>query len=177
MSGVRRVRLGMITPSSNTALEPATASMLAGLADTSAHFARLRVTEIGLGAASSRQFDMEPMLAAAELLGDARCAAICWNGTSGSWLGLDRDETLCEAIRARVGIPATSAALALLDAFGSLGVRRYGLVTPYEREVQDAIVSQLAARGYECVAERHSGLRVNFDFAQVTADAIAAMIR
>lgn len=177
MSGPRRVRLGMITPSSNTALEPATAAMLRGLPDTSAHFARLRVTEIGLGAAASRQFDMQPMLGAAELLADARCDAICWNGTSGSWLGLEQDRALCEAIRGRVGIPATSASLALGDAFAALEVRRYGLVTPYASEVQEAIVSQLAARGCECVAERHSGLRVNFEFAEVPAEHVDEMIR
>ena len=177
MSAVRRVRLGMITPSSNTALEPATASMLAGVPETSAHFARLRVTEIGLGTASSRQFDIQPMLAAAELLADAHCDAICWNGTSGSWLGLEHDRAVCEAIRARTGIPATTASLALRDAFTSLGVRRYGLVTPYEADVQEAIVSQLAALGYVCVAERHSGLRVNFEFAGVPAERIATMVR
>ena len=45
-----RRRVGMITPSSNSVLEPVTAAMLAGCSDVTAHFARLRVTEIALDA-------------------------------------------------------------------------------------------------------------------------------
>ena len=40
--------LGMLTPSSNTVLEPMTVEMLRGLDDVSAHFGRFRVTEISL---------------------------------------------------------------------------------------------------------------------------------
>ena len=39
--------LGMLTPSSNTTLEPVTAAMIAGIPEASAHFGRFRVTEIG----------------------------------------------------------------------------------------------------------------------------------
>lgn len=177
MSAAPRVRLGMITPSSNTALEPATAALLAGAPGASAHFSRFRVTEIAPGTASDAQFGAEAMLAAAELLADARCDSICWNGTSGSWLGLDRDRALCEAIRSRLGIPATTASLALREAFAALGVRRYGLVTPYVPGIQEAIVAHLAADGFECSAERHAGLRTNFEFAEVPPDTVAAMVR
>ena len=177
MSGARRVRLGMLTPSSNTALEPATAALLAGVPGVTAHFARLRVTRIALGGASDAQFGAEPMLAAAELLADARCDAICWNGTSGSWLGLERDRALCAAIEGRVGIPATTASLALLEAFARLAVRRYALVTPYVPDVQAAIVAGLGRQGFECVAERHAGLSENFAFAEVPTESTVAMIR
>ena len=177
MSDPRRVRLGMITPSSNTALEPATAAMLASTPEITAHFARLRVTEIGLGASSDAQFDFEPMLAAADLLADARCDAICWNGTSGAWLGIERDRALCAAIRGRTGIAATTAVLSFLEAFARLGVKRYALVTPYVDEVQQAIVARFAREGLECVAERHAGLRTNFEFAEVPHDRTAAMVR
>ena len=177
MNAPRRVRLGMITPSSNTALEPATAALLSDRADVSVHFARFRVTQIALGAESDAQFDMEPMLAAADLLADARCDAICWNGTSGSWLGLDRDRALCTAIRSRTGIPATTASLALLQDFAAHGVRRFGLVTPYAGDVQSRIAALYAQAGYECVAERHLGLRENFSFAEVAAPDIERMVR
>ena len=39
-----RVLLGMITPSSNTTLEPMTARMLGGLPEVSVHAGRFRVT-------------------------------------------------------------------------------------------------------------------------------------
>ena len=43
------LRLGMITPSSNTVLEPMTAAMLADTPDITAHAARIRVTQISMG--------------------------------------------------------------------------------------------------------------------------------
>ena len=43
-----RTLIGMLTPSSNTILEPVTASILAGIPHASAHFGRFRVTEIAL---------------------------------------------------------------------------------------------------------------------------------
>lgn len=172
-----RVRLGMITPSSNTVLEPVTARLLASRPDVSAHFARLRVTQISAEAASDAQFDPAPMLEAAELLADARCHAICWNGTSASWLGIDRDRALCDAIAARTRIPATTAVLACLGEFRAAGVRRFGLVTPYVDEIQSRIVANLAREGFDCAAERHLGLSVNFEFAQVGGATVEAMVR
>ena len=83
--------LGMLTPSSNTVLEPMTHDILAELDDVSAHFARFRVTEITLSEYGLGQFDMAPFLDAAGLLGDAKCDVIAWNGTSGGWRGFAYD--------------------------------------------------------------------------------------
>ena len=94
------MRLGMLTPSSNTVLEPVTAEILADRAGVTAHFSRLRVLQISLDGGSQAQFSHEPMLRAAELLADARVDSICWNGTSSGWLGFEQDRLLCEAIRA-----------------------------------------------------------------------------
>ena len=93
-------RLGMLTPSSNTVLEPLTAAMLADLPDTSAHFGRFRVLKISMEDDALSQFTNEPMLAAAELLADAQVQSICWNGTSSGWLGFDTDRTLIAEIEA-----------------------------------------------------------------------------
>lgn len=171
-----RVLLGMITPSSNTALEPVTAHMLADLPEVSVHAGRFRVTEISMGASALGQFDMAPMLTAAELLADAHCNAICWNGTSAGWLGFERDRALCAEIERATGIRATSAVLALLDAFRLAGITRYALVSPYTEDIQQAIVANFARSGFECVAERHAGIRVNFDFSTIEAGAIGAML-
>lgn len=173
----RRVRLGMITPSSNAVLEPACAAMLHGLPGVSAHFARLRVTHIGLDGGSNAQFDPAAMLDAASLLADARVASICWSGTSASWLGLARDEALCAAIGQRTGIPATSASLATAALFRRAGVRRFGLVTPYTTDVQARIIATYAGLGFACVAERHAGLVDNFAFSEVGTQALAGMVR
>ena len=172
-----RTLLGMLTPSSNTVLEPVTAAMLAGLPDVTAHFARFRVTEISMRDQALGQFDMEPILSACDLLADARVASIAWNGTSASWLGLDRDRALCAAIEARTGIGATTSVLALVEAFGIAGVARYGLVTPYLDEIQERILPNLAREGFACVAERHLGDRGNFSFSEYSQETIAGLAR
>ncbi len=172
-----RTLLGMLTPSSNTVLEPMTSAILAGLPDVSAHFARFRVTEISLGAQALGQFDLETILEAARLLSDARVHAISWNGTSSGWLGFDTDRQLCARIAGETGIPASTSVLALNEIFEATDVRRFALVTPYLEEVQRKIVANYAAAGYECVSERHLGERGNFAFSEVSEQAIAAMVR
>ena len=159
------IRLGMLTPSSNTVLEPATAALLADTPGITAHFQRLRVLSITLDGGSTGQFDAAPMIAAADMLADAKVHALCWNGTSGAWLGLDADRALCAAITAATGIPCTTATLALLDALHALGARRVGLVTPYLGSVQSAILDTLRAAGFETAAERHLEDPGNYSFA------------
>ena len=172
-----RVRLGMLTPSSNTTLEPVTARMLAHAPQISAHFARFRVTEIALGQQALGQFDLAPMLAAADLLADAHCDAVCWNGTSAGWLGFERDRALCAAIEERTGIPAGTVVLTLAEVLRRTGAARVGLVTPYTDDVQAAIAANFAREGFEVIAERHAQVRVNFDFALISAAQTASMIR
>jgi maleate isomerase len=173
----RRIRLGMLTPSSNTVLEPVVAAMVAGLPGVSAHFSRFRVTEIGLDATALGQFDDGPILAAAELLAHAKVDVIGWNGTSAGWLGFDRDVRLCERIEAVTGVRACTSMLALNEVLGGSGVRRFGLVTPYTDDVQARIVAGYAGLGVICDAERHLGIRDNFAFGEVGAEVLEEMIR
>ena len=170
-------RIGMLTPSSNTALEPATARLLHGTPEVTAHFARFPVTEISLSAAGRQQFDSEPILAAASLLAHARVDAIAWNGTSASWLGLDRDQALCAAITARTGIAATTCVLGLHALYEKVGVRRLGLVSPYTDDVQRRIAANYRRHGIDCIAEAHGGISDNFAFAGIGSATIEAMIR
>lgn len=86
-----RKRPAILTPSSNTALEPLTAAMLHGLPDVTAHFGRFRVTEISLSEYGLAQFQLEPMLAAVRMLAAAHVHVICWNGTSSGWGRLFRE--------------------------------------------------------------------------------------
>lgn len=172
------LRLGMLTPSSNTALEPLTQALLAPVADrVTAHFGRFRVTQIALDDAANGQFREEPSLAAAELLADAKPAVIAWNGTSASWLGFDRDDALCAEITRRTGAPATNAVVSLNRLIAERGVRRMGLVTPYTQDVQARIVANYAAIGVEIVAEVHAGLTESFAFAGIGEGRVADMCR
>ncbi len=173
----KRVFLGMLTPSSNTILEPMTSSMLSGLPEVTAHFGRFGVTEISLGEKALGQFDNSPILEAARLLADARVNAISWNGTSSGWMGFDADRKLCKDITAETGIPASTSVLALNEIFELTGVKRFGLVTPYLDEIQEKIVTTYGAAGFECVAERHLGDKGNFSFSEVADQTIATMVR
>ena len=177
MMNAMRTRLGMLAPSSNSVLEPVTYAMLAGAPGISAHFSRFRVTEIGLNARALDQFDPSRMLPAADLLADAKVEAMAWNGTSASWLGIERDQSLCEAIGARTGKPATTSTLACIDAVRSSGAQRVGFVTPYTDDVQQRIGKVWAGAGIACHAERHLGRRDNFSFGEVAPAEIADMIR
>ena len=173
----QRKRLGMITPSSNSVLEPVTCAMMANLDGVTAHFSRFCVTEIALDAAALSQFDASLMLPAADLLADAKVDAIAWNGTSASWLGVGRDESLCAAIAERTGVPATTSTLACIDAIRAVGAARVGIVSPYTTDVQTRIARVWAEAGVTCRAERHLELRDNFSFAEVPPATIASMIR
>ena len=109
----KRILLGILTPSSNTALEPLTSAIVGGLPGVSAHFARFTVTEISLKDQALGQFDDSKILEAAKLLADAKVDSIGWSGTSSGWLGFEADERLCHRITETTGIPAATSVLAL----------------------------------------------------------------
>jgi len=163
----KRALIGMLTPSSNTVVEPYTQAMLHDLLpDVTAHFQRFVVTEIALSESALSQFDNEQLIAAAEMLAHARVGAIAWNGTSSGWLGFDADVELCRAIAERTKIPATTSVLAINEALALLRARRIGLVTPYTDDVQAHIIANYESAGFKVVAERHFGDRGNFSFSE-----------
>jgi len=172
-----RIFLGMLTPSSNTTLEPICTQMVAGLPEVTAHFGRFRVTEISLSQQALGQFDISQQLAAADLLADAKCDVICWNGTSAGWMGFEQDYELCEAITKRTGIPACSSVLALAEVFKITGAKRFGMVSPYIDEIQSRINANFLKEGFDCVADQHAGIKVNFDFSEIDTAAISRMAR
>lgn len=171
-------RVGMLTPSSNTVLEPYTAAMFAQLGeDASVHFSRFRVVEISMSEVSRGQFTTAPILEAAERLAEARVHHIAWNGTSAAWLGLDTDRALCAEIEARTGVPATSTMLAFTDALGALGARRLALVTPYLGEIQDRIIANYQDAGFEIIADERLDDRGNFSFGCYGVEEVATLLR
>ena len=173
----RRKRLGVLTPSSNTALEPLTSAMISGLPGVSAHFSRFTVTEISMSDQSLQQFDDSKILEAARLLADAHVDVICWSGTSASWLGFEKDRQLCARITEVTGIPATTSVLALNDILAAQGARTLGLVSPYVEDVQQKIIANYRGIGIDCVAEQHLGITVNFKFGEVEPATLRAMLR
>ncbi|MGN6404909.1 maleate cis-trans isomerase family protein [Sinomonas sp.] len=166
----RPARLGMIVPSSNTCLEPMSYRILADREDVTLHSTRIAVTRIALDAGSDRQFDVEGMRRAAQLLAMADVDVIAWNGTSGSWLGLDHDREIVDEITAATGIPATTSTLAYFDAFREFGISSVSLVTPYTDDVNEEIVERYATEGIRVAAHRALGLSDNESFGRVAPD-------
>ena len=172
------VRVGMLVPSSNTVLEPYTSAMFHALGDTaSVHYARFKVVEISMSAASRGQFDLAPILEAAERLAETEPDLIVWNGTSASWLGLETDHALCAAITDRTGVPATSTSLAFDALFRGLGLTRIGVVTPYLPEIQTRIIERFATRGITVVSEAHLSDKGNHSFASYSPEVVAGLVR
>jgi maleate isomerase len=172
-----RIRMGMLTPSSNTVLEPVTQAIVGRLPAVSVHFSRFTVTESSLSPKALSQFDHGPMLKAAELLAHAKVDVIGWSGTSAAWLGFDNDIRLCEEITAMTGIPATTSMLAINQILARTGVKSIGLVSPYPAEVVARIVENYVQLGVSCKSERHLGIRDNFAIANITDETITKMIR
>ena len=172
-----RVLLGMLTPSSNTILEPVTTRMIADIAEASVHFGRFKVTEIALSEQALAQFDNSEILAGAELLSHARVQSIGWSGTAAGWRGFETDAHLCRQITERTGIPACTSVLALNEILLQTGVTRLGIVSPYTDDVQAKIIHNYQQIGISCPGEAHLGIRDNYSFSEVTADQLRQMCR
>ena len=170
-------RLGMLTPSSNTVLEPLTFDMLANQSKISVHFSRFRVLKISLDSDSLGQFSYDPMLEAADLLADAQVQSICWNGTSSGWLGFENDRTLIAEIEARTGIKACSSILAMNELLTKFNAKKIGFVTPYLNEIQQKILNNYRSEGYEIAGEKHLGDPGNFSFATYSEAEILELCR
>lgn len=180
----RRIRVGILVPSSNTIMEPLIAAILQTVNDRipsvhiTAHFSRFRVTQISLDKTAQSQFDLPIMMQAVSLLADAKVDAISWGGTSAGWLGLGTDVELCKAIENQFGIPASTSTLALVESLHALGDPRLGLVTPYVPEMNEAIKKTFAGVGI-AIAEndRCLGITDNNKIGEVSGDQVISMVR
>lgn len=173
----QRVLLGMLTPSSNTVLEPVSSAIVHGLPNVSVHFSRFELTQISLGANAAKQFNLDLILQAAKLLADAKVDVIAWNGTSAGWLGFETDEHLCNEVTKSTGIPATTSVLAFNEILEKTAARKLGFVSPYTEDIQNKIVENYQQAGFNCIAERHLNLKENHSFAEVTDQQIISMVR
>jgi maleate isomerase len=174
----RKKRIGHITPSSNTILEPLTYAMNRGWDDRIAHhFSRVEVTHLALSDSSETQFQLGPMLAAAHLLNDAPLDSIVWNGTAASWRGLHSDLALCEAITGATGLPASTSTIAFYNAFRNRGWSKIGLALPYTEDVSAKIREEYTRQGFEIVGAASLGLRDNLKIGAVPRERIRLVLR
>jgi maleate isomerase len=172
------IAIGTITPSGNRTVERVTQAICAGLAGVVPLFTRIPVFgNTSPDQAAVDPYDWPTMRAAAELLGHAKPAAICWNGSKGGDHGFDVDARLCAEMSAAAGVPAVTAALATLQLLRALDVTRIALVTPYTTTAQARGLASFAAKGLSVTGERHAGLSDNLSYGAVPPTGIAAMAR
>src|SRR6266702_1584223 len=177
MMTVKSKRIGMITPSSNTVVEPVTMAMTAALYPrVTTHYTRIEVKSISPEQDSLSQFDLDPMRRAAAMLADVGMDAIAWNGTSSAWRGFEDDQRLCDAITRETGTPAITSTLAQFEAFKAFGVRNYALAVPYLESVTRAIVPTYARAGFQGVSYDWLGISTNWQFAYVPDEDIRNLV-
>jgi maleate isomerase len=151
--------------------------MLSDVEEASAHFGRFAVTRIAMNSSALTQFASNNVIKAAELLGHAKCQVIGWSGTSSSWLGFDSDVHLCDSIEAVTGAKACTSVLAINEILKLTSAKKIALVSPYTRDVQQAIITNYEAAGFQMVAERHLEIEDNYSFSEVSSIQLETMIR
>jgi maleate isomerase len=170
-----RTAIAMITPSANLVVERVTNAILSDFPEVSGHFSRTPV--FGSKDLFPDDYDWDGMLAAARLLAHARPDIIVWNGSKGANLGFRVDDALCRRIESETTIPATTSTIALQAALAHFQARRIAVVSPYGAAYQDKLIGRFRSEGLDVVAEAHAGIADNLDFAAMSDDAIAAMMR
>jgi len=169
-------RIGILIPSSNTVLEPLAATMVSNN-EATVHFSRLQVIDVTLSQNSCAQFTMEKQIEAAKLLCDAGVSSLVWGGTSASWLGSDHDASLCDLLEDATGIASGSCMLEMNKLFDACNAKTFGLVTPYNTDVQKRIIKNYTSMGFNCLAEQHYGGVISSEFAAIEERVIAQMVR
>ncbi|PKU24202.1 Asp/Glu/hydantoin racemase [Telmatospirillum siberiense] len=167
----------MLTPSSNTALEPLTVRMLGDLHHISVHFGRFNMAGPSSSGAALTSCDTEEIVAAASLLSHAKCDVIAWSGTSSGWIGFSAEEALRAEIERVTTARACTSVLALNEVLRATHVRTLGLVTPYLDDVQAHIIADYQSIGIDVVSEFHFRLQDGFSIAEVEKNALADAVR
>lgn len=171
----QRVFIGTITPSGNTVVERVTLSIAREFPEVSMHFSRTPM--FGARDPNPDGYGMEGVLGAARLLAHAKPQVLVWNGSKGAGIGFHHDTTLAEAVTAETGIQTTTSVLGLAHVLAARGIRRLGLITPYNIEGQQKTLACLKKEGFEVVAHAYADYADNLSYASVPLDKIAAMGR
>lgn len=149
-------KLGFIVPSSNTVVEPTCNAIIASANASTATqvlclYTRIPVKTVGTDSNSTSQFSTVTLVQAAQLLADAECDAILWNGTSGMWVGkgLEEDERLAREMSDATGVPCSTTTLATVTALREKGWKRISLAVPYAEALTQKLEDFFKGCGFE----------------------------
>ena len=145
-------RLGIVVPVSNTNLEPD--MMMLAPAGVSLHFTRAGGYDVeAIPDEKQMQLysDSTPD-ALIEELSLCRPDIVLYGCTSATLAqGPDYDRQFRQRIESIAGVPAITAASALVDVLQALGIRRYAFTSPYVASLNDLALRYLGSFGLECV--------------------------
>lgn len=168
-AGPRRVRVGLLVPSSNTVMEP---DFYRGLPDwASLHTGRMFLEDTTADG-ERRMLDAFAM-PAAEAVATLHPDVVVFGCTSaGALRGDAADRQLCARIAGVTGADTISVIASLRAAIQRHGARRVGVITPYVDELNRAITASIQAGGVEVVGVHGLGIDDNVRIAEVTPDEI-----
>ena len=155
-------RIGTIVPSTNRNLEPD--FFLLAPAGVSLHFVRVSSGEVSAipDSVQMQKYARSEIELPTQLLVDARVDVIAYGCTSATLSSSPEfDETLSRNIESLGGIPTVTAAGALLEAVGALGVSKAAFVSPYVRELHEGAMTFLTTSGLDIVSEQDVGCELN----------------
>ncbi|MGH7190631.1 MAG: maleate cis-trans isomerase family protein [Acetobacteraceae bacterium] len=157
-----KARFGLVYMASSVVMEAEMYAMAA--AGISVHTSRVRLPRVTV--AGIDQMMRSPELeASVRLLAEAPLDALCFGGTSASFLhGTSWDQAYLARLKEWApGIPATTTASATLDGLKAVSAGPVTLVTPYTRDIVDRAVHFLEENGHPVLAS--SGLDITTDHA------------
>ncbi|KXT03616.1 hypothetical protein AC578_10012 [Pseudocercospora eumusae] len=175
-------KIGFIVPSSNTAVETLTLSILQSLqANIIPLFTRLQVLTLSADSKTTSQFTSDKLITAAQLLADAGAHHIIWNGTSGMFTGgtLADDRRLAEHMTKAVGVPCSTNTIATIEALEVLGIKDVSIAVPYTDQVTSKVRSFYEKQGFNvhaAVAQKPTP-KNNLEIARCSEDEIKAVVK
>ena len=152
-----RARAGVVVPFSNTNLEPDMAMLCPP--GVSVHFARAGGYDLAAvpDEHQMRDFSDAPFEEVVDSLLGCRPDLLLYGCTSATLArGPAFDAQFRRRIESHAAVPAVTAASAVVEALGDLGVERFAFSSPYVASLNDLAVSFIEAFGFRCVGQgRH----------------------
>ena len=170
-------KIGVLVPYTNVNLEPYMAMMCPP--GCTMHFERLGDYDIDEvpGSEQMARLGASDLTETLRLISGVRPAAVLYGCTSATLThGRAFDRDLADLIRDRSGAVSLTAAGALVEAVGALGVTRVGFSSPYLGEINDQAVAFLASEGIETVERADIGRALgNYGQGELTPDEVIAL--
>ena len=153
--------VGVLTPQANTTVEPEYAILMPR--DTAWINARMLSRHKTIEERLVDYWDRAPEFARQFANAPVGSLAFACTGTSYLVGKEAEDRVLAQVTQESGGIPAISAATAVVHALNALGARRIGLVSPYDGALDAACTPYWESRGFEIAAKTNaSGATLDF---------------